>query len=317
MHSLPLPIAAFVAGLLSFLSPCVLPLVPGYVSLISGASVDDLQSSDRRMLGTVMLHSFTFILGFSFVFIVLGAVATGLGQVLQRVSRCTGPHRGHHHHHLRTASDRIAEDQGLVCRQAAPRCEGQFQRAGLVCGWASPSPSDGRPASVLFWRPSWRWLRSRTRLSKGVLLLAIYSAGLGRTLFADVDRHRPVSVVLRQVPAPSAHRRGGERRAAHRGWRVDFHEQSAVAVWLPGVLESLRSIKAWFVKRNAFVFAVLAVAILGMLAFGKWVDRQRQKRSVRRRWRATFEACRRPISNSFLWTAARSSSRTSAAKPSF
>ena len=80
MHSLPLPIAAFVAGLLSFLSPCVLPLVPGYVSLISGASVDDLQSSDRRVLGTVMLHSFTFILGFSFVFIVLGAVATGLGR---------------------------------------------------------------------------------------------------------------------------------------------------------------------------------------------------------------------------------------------
>src|SRR5215469_16800472 len=81
MHSLPLPIAAFVAGLLSFLSPCVLPLVPGYVSLISGASVDDLQSSDRRMLGTVMLHSFTFIIGFSFVFIVLGAAATGLGQL--------------------------------------------------------------------------------------------------------------------------------------------------------------------------------------------------------------------------------------------
>src|SRR6516225_2364818 len=81
MHSLPLPIAAFVAGLLSFLSPCVLPLVPGYVSLISGASVDDLQSTDRRMLGTVMLHSATFILGFSLVFIALGAVATSIGQL--------------------------------------------------------------------------------------------------------------------------------------------------------------------------------------------------------------------------------------------
>jgi cytochrome c-type biogenesis protein len=66
---------------LSFLSPCVLPLVPGYVSLISGATVEDLQSDDRRMLGTVMLHSLTFILGFSVVFIALGAVATGLGQL--------------------------------------------------------------------------------------------------------------------------------------------------------------------------------------------------------------------------------------------
>jgi cytochrome c-type biogenesis protein len=82
MHSLPLPLAAFFAGILSFLSPCVLPLVPGYVSLISGASVEELQSSERRVLGTVMLHSITFVLGFSVVFIALGAVATGVGQVV-------------------------------------------------------------------------------------------------------------------------------------------------------------------------------------------------------------------------------------------
>jgi cytochrome c-type biogenesis protein len=48
--SLPLPIAAFFAGLISFLSPCVLPLVPGYVSLISGASVEELQNKDGRLL---------------------------------------------------------------------------------------------------------------------------------------------------------------------------------------------------------------------------------------------------------------------------
>jgi len=82
MHSLPLPLAAFAAGILSFLSPCVLPLVPGYVSLISGASVEDLQNEDRHLLGTVMLHSVTFILGFSVVFIALGAVATGIGQLV-------------------------------------------------------------------------------------------------------------------------------------------------------------------------------------------------------------------------------------------
>ena len=64
------------------MSPCVLPLVPGYVSLISGASVEDLQNEDRRLLGTVMLHSVTFILGFSVVFIALGAVATGIGQLV-------------------------------------------------------------------------------------------------------------------------------------------------------------------------------------------------------------------------------------------
>jgi len=81
MHGLPLPLAAFLAGILSFLSPCVLPLVPGYVSLISGATVEDLQSDERRMLGKVMFHSLTFILGFSVVFIALGAVATSIGQL--------------------------------------------------------------------------------------------------------------------------------------------------------------------------------------------------------------------------------------------
>jgi cytochrome c-type biogenesis protein len=56
--------------------------VPGYVSLISGASVEELQTSERRLFGTVMLHSITFVLGFSVVFIALGAVATGVGQVV-------------------------------------------------------------------------------------------------------------------------------------------------------------------------------------------------------------------------------------------
>jgi cytochrome c-type biogenesis protein len=82
MHSLPLPIAAFVAGLVSFLSPCVLPLVPGYVSMISGASVEELQSQDRKVLGTVLLHSLMFILGFTVVFVLLGATATEIGQLV-------------------------------------------------------------------------------------------------------------------------------------------------------------------------------------------------------------------------------------------
>ena len=87
MHSLPLPLAAFFAGVLSFLSPCVLPLVPGYVSLISGASVETLQAADRKLLRTVMLNSLCFILGFSVVFIALGAVATSLGQLTHQYHR--------------------------------------------------------------------------------------------------------------------------------------------------------------------------------------------------------------------------------------
>jgi cytochrome c-type biogenesis protein len=84
MTSLPLPIAAFVAGLISFLSPCVLPLVPGYVSLISGAGVEELQAQKAGLLRKVMLNSIAFILGFSVVFITLGAISTSVGQLLAR-----------------------------------------------------------------------------------------------------------------------------------------------------------------------------------------------------------------------------------------
>jgi len=87
MHSLPLPIAAFVAGVVSFLSPCVLPLVPGYVSLISGASAEELQSKDRKLLNTVLVHSLMFILGFTVVFVALGAVATSVGQLAQEYKK--------------------------------------------------------------------------------------------------------------------------------------------------------------------------------------------------------------------------------------
>jgi len=81
-------VAAFTAGLVSFLSPCVLPLVPGYISMISGASVDQLKSADNEeVLRRVLGHSLLFIAGFSLVFISLGASATWLGQAL--LSRMT------------------------------------------------------------------------------------------------------------------------------------------------------------------------------------------------------------------------------------
>ncbi len=84
MSSLPLPIAAFFAGLISFLSPCVLPLVPGYVSLISGAGLDELKSPQGQLMRRVLVNSVGFILGFSVVFVTLGAISTEIGQLAAR-----------------------------------------------------------------------------------------------------------------------------------------------------------------------------------------------------------------------------------------
>src|SRR6202051_2697247 len=84
MNSLPLPIAAFFAGLISFLSPCVLPLVPGYVSLISGVGVEELKDQEASLFRKVMLNSIAFIVGFTIVFVTLGALSTAVGQVAAR-----------------------------------------------------------------------------------------------------------------------------------------------------------------------------------------------------------------------------------------
>ncbi len=71
---------AFVAGLVSFLSPCVLPLVPGYLSVISGVRVDEIEDADWRR---VLVPSLLFIASFSTVFILLGLTATALGSTLR------------------------------------------------------------------------------------------------------------------------------------------------------------------------------------------------------------------------------------------
>jgi cytochrome c-type biogenesis protein len=71
---------AFVAGLVSFVSPCVLPLVPGYLSVISGVRVDEIDQADWRR---VLVPSLLFIASFSTVFILLGLTATALGSTLR------------------------------------------------------------------------------------------------------------------------------------------------------------------------------------------------------------------------------------------
>lgn len=77
---------AFIAGILSFLSPCVLPLVPGYISFVSGVSFEELKdrSGGSKVMWRSVMMSVFFVTGFSIVFILMGATATSLGQALAR-----------------------------------------------------------------------------------------------------------------------------------------------------------------------------------------------------------------------------------------
>ena len=73
-------VVSFTAGLLSFLSPCVLPLIPSYVTFITGMSLEEV----RRARRVALVHSLLFIAGFTLIFLALGATATTLGLVLTR-----------------------------------------------------------------------------------------------------------------------------------------------------------------------------------------------------------------------------------------
>lgn len=77
-------LAAFAAGFLSFVSPCVLPLIPGYISFVSGISVDEMRGDAPPATSRLQIFvtSLAFVIGFSLVFIALGASATAIGKFL-------------------------------------------------------------------------------------------------------------------------------------------------------------------------------------------------------------------------------------------
>jgi cytochrome c-type biogenesis protein len=81
-QGLSIPVA-FVAGVVSFLSPCVLPLVPGYISMLSGESIEELKAgAGPALMARIFRNSLAFVIGFSVVFIALGASATAVGNFL-------------------------------------------------------------------------------------------------------------------------------------------------------------------------------------------------------------------------------------------
>ena len=186
MSSLPLPIAAFLAGLISFLSPCVLPLVPGYISLISGTGVEELQTGQTHLLRRVLFHSLMFVIGFSIVFIALGAVATAAGKFLHRLN--SADWFGYHVHPMSILAgviiiifglhltgvikiNALYADKRIHTRTVTATPIGAFAVGfAFAFGW---TPCIGPILSVIL-----SYAATQAQVLKGVLLLAIYSAGL-------------------------------------------------------------------------------------------------------------------------------------------
>ena len=177
MTSLPLPLAAFVAGLISFLSPCVLPLVPGYVSLISGAGIEELKSSEGHLLRKLMLNSAAFIIGFSIVFITLGAISTEVGQVLAQykslLARVAGVIIilfGLHLTGVLQIKALLADTRLHTLKGGASPWGAFVIGFAFAFGW---TPCVGPILAVVL-----GFAAAQDTVWKGIFLLAIYSAGL-------------------------------------------------------------------------------------------------------------------------------------------
>ena len=75
-------LGAFTAGIVTFLSPCILPLIPSFIAYIAGVSYDDLKAGRKDIRAKTLSHTILFIIGFSIIFIIMGLTATAIGKAL-------------------------------------------------------------------------------------------------------------------------------------------------------------------------------------------------------------------------------------------
>jgi cytochrome c-type biogenesis protein len=199
--ALPGLFAALGAGVVSFLSPCVLPLVPGYLSAVSGVSVAEL---DRASWRSVLIPSLIFVASFSVLFILLGLTATGLGQTLQQ-----------HKNTLETIAGILIIVLGVyfVASLFVVRLNREWHVEALMARAGKGGPIVAGAAFAIAWTPcigpTLGAILTAASVSgtaaHGALLLAFYSAGLGipflltalafsraTTAFAVVKRHYAV-----------------------------------------------------------------------------------------------------------------------------
>jgi cytochrome c-type biogenesis protein len=186
-------LVAFGAGIISFLSPCVLPLVPGYLSMVTGLEAAELESRSSTPMGPLLRGILLFVAGFTVVFVALGAAASGLGHLL-----------GAHKQALGVAAGGVVIVFGLVLLLGAVPAS-WWQRLGSGrAGWAArvigerrfqvaPSALGQWAAPVMGMAFAFAWTpcigpvlgaitalaTTRSTLAGGALLLFAYSLGLG------------------------------------------------------------------------------------------------------------------------------------------
>jgi cytochrome c-type biogenesis protein len=164
--------AAFAVGFVSFVSPCVLPLVPGYLSAVSGVTPNDLKAGQK-----VLVPAAVFCLAFTVVFVALGMTATGLGSTLND-NRDT----------LETVAGALIIALGIffVLTPFVPRLNRDFRVDALMQRAGSGGPLVAGAAFAIAWTPCvgptlgsiLTAAATKSTVDQGAILLAAYSAGL-------------------------------------------------------------------------------------------------------------------------------------------
>jgi cytochrome c-type biogenesis protein len=169
-------LAAFAAGFVSFISPCVLPLVPGYLSAISGVSFGEIRDREHG-LAPILVPAVLFCLSFSFMFVALGMTATGLGSTLN-------DHIGD----LRKIAGAFLVAMGVffVLTPFVPRLNREWRPEVLMKRAGSGGPVIAGLAFAIAWTPCTgptltavlTAAADSSKVGHGGVLLACYSLGL-------------------------------------------------------------------------------------------------------------------------------------------
>jgi cytochrome c-type biogenesis protein len=168
-------ILAFSAGLLSFLSPCVLPLVPAYISYLTGTAINELD--DKKAKLNVLYKSFGFVIGFSIIFILMGASITSIGKLLftnKNTLRKIGASLmivfGVHTMGLLKIKFFYREKRFFSFDKASSKFGSILMGMAFAAGW---TPCIGPILTSIL-----AYASSLETIGKGILLLSVYSLGL-------------------------------------------------------------------------------------------------------------------------------------------
>lgn len=169
-------LAAFAVGFVSFISPCVLPLVPGYLSAVSGISIVELRDGDHSMAG-ILWPAIVFCLSFTVMFVALGMTATGLGQTLND-----------HRDLLNQIAGGLIIAMGLffLATPFVPKLNREWRPDALIRRAGSGGPLIAGAAFAFAWTPCigptlasiLAAAATSDSVGHGGVLLAFYSAGL-------------------------------------------------------------------------------------------------------------------------------------------